>query len=314
MLDATRGEWWTLDEFQLWACRSSQLSLRYHFTEPPHGVPTSWKPTAGTLRSRSIWKTFSLRWPCTRPAREACLCCVAVVAKDSRVSQTSSIPGYFQRISFLGHVEKPLLKTHVTQLKNVSVISTKVEETERRDTNLHFNVGTRLLLIHCRRSGSKKKLPVRRFLLRKKKIWFRKTAEIFMALPPEGKTAVSHHFPYNCPAARVCFMCRFTVCCRYKADARLCVSHAEASAAAWTLRPGSLLPFCEVCPFASKAEVELFFSAVLEAKSWVSHVNNKVSNYSVWGGESSRAILDISVSHRKWACTSTLSLHSSVQG
>lgn len=67
-------------------------------------------------------------------------------------------------------------------------------------------------------------------------------------------------------------MCRFTVCCRYKADARLRVSCAGASATAWTLHPGSLQCFCEVCPFARKAEVELFFIAILEAESWVSHV------------------------------------------
>lgn len=57
----------------------------------------------------------------------------------------------------------------------------------------------------------------------------------------------------------VCVLCAVLLC-------------AGACAAAWTPRPGSLQSFCEVCPFASKAEVELFFTAILEAKSWVSHV------------------------------------------
>lgn len=131
----------------------------------------------------------------------------------------------------------------------------------------------------CRRSGSKENVPVRRLIQENRRDLYGFAARRkYGGFNSVVKKQRSHHFPHNCPAARVCFMCRFTVCCRYKADARLCVSRAGASAAAWTLRPGSLQPFCEVCPFASKAEV-----AILEGKSWVSHVyvNNKVSNYSV---------------------------------
>lgn len=183
-----------------------------------------------------------------------------------------------------------------------------MEETEGRDTNPHSNVGTSC---HCDAwwfgglwfdtldSAAGEAVP--------KKIFLKSSSQ---EIPPQKKNLIqenrrdlygfaarrkdsgfnsvvkkqqSHHFAHNCPAARVCFMCRFTVRCRYKADARLCVWRAGASAAAWTLRPGSLQPFCEVRPFASKAEVELFFTAILEAKSCVSHVyvNDKVSNYSV---------------------------------
>lgn len=247
MLDATRGERWTLDEFQLWECRSPQLSLRYYFTEPPRGVPTWWKPTAGTFWSRSIGKTFSLRWPFTRLVSEACLCCVAAVAKDSRVSQTSSILGYFQRISFLGYVEKPLLKTHIMQLKNLwpGQLSLHRWRKRREETQIFTPTWEHrvIMMPHdlpvcgsthwtaLQKKRFQKNLPVRRFLLRKNLIQENRRDLYGFAVRRKDsgfnsvvKKQQSHHFPYNCPAARVCFMCRFTVCCHYKADVRLCWS------------------------------------------------------------------------------------------
>lgn len=225
MLDATRGERWT-HKFQPWPCRSPQLSLWYYFTEPPRGVPTSWKATAGTLRSRSIGKTFSLRWPFTRLASEACLCCVAAVAKDSRVSQTSSIPGYFQRISFsfknTRHAAEKCLcylytgggnggKRHKSSLQRGNIASLWCLMICR---SVVRHTGQR-----CRRSGSQKKSSSQE-IPPQKKIWFRTTAEIFMALPPEGKTVVltlwwKSRSPITSPITvllHVCVLCAILLC------------------------------------------------------------------------------------------------------
>lgn len=164
---------------------------------------------------------------------------------------------------FLGLVEKPLLKTHIMQLKKyLSYLYTGGENAEKRHRSSVQRgniVSSRCPMIRrsvvrhtgrrCRRSGSKKKSSSQEIPPQKKKIWFRKTAEVFMALPSEGKTAVlslwwKSSSPITSPItvllARVCFMCRFTVCCRYKSDAGLRVPRAGTSAAAWTLRPGSL--------------------------------------------------------------------------
>lgn len=72
-----------------------QLLLRYYF-RLLQSVPTSWKPTTGTLQTLSIGKTFSLHMPVICLAGEPCLCYGAVVARNNEVSQTSSIPSYFE--------------------------------------------------------------------------------------------------------------------------------------------------------------------------------------------------------------------------
>lgn len=70
--------------------------MKAHHRDPPEPITCE-----------NIFSAFAFYMP--GEEIEACLCYGEAVAKDTRVSQTSSIPSYFKHLSLFVRFEEPLL-------------------------------------------------------------------------------------------------------------------------------------------------------------------------------------------------------------